>query len=54
MVTEVAVPAQGNAQSRRTAVPGPSGAAPAALDAKAGTDVFAAGRPALPGQRSAP
>lgn len=54
MVTDAAVPSQGTAQSRRTAVPGPSGAAPAALEAKAATDVFAAGRPALPGQRSAP
>ncbi|WUS97108.1 helix-turn-helix domain-containing protein [Streptomyces sp. NBC_00708] len=59
-VTELAVPAQGTPGSRRAAVTGPSGAAPAVLDAgrpdpgKAGTDVFAAGRPALPGQRSAP
>ncbi|PZT71863.1 MULTISPECIES: helix-turn-helix domain-containing protein [unclassified Streptomyces] len=59
-VTEVAVPAQGSAGNRRAAVAGPSAAASAALDTarpdhgKAATDVFATGRPALPGQRSAP
>lgn len=59
-VTEAAVPAQGTPAGRRTAVPGPSSAGPSALDGgrgelgKPGTDAFAAGRPALPGQRSAP
>ncbi|WNI24657.1 helix-turn-helix domain-containing protein [Streptomyces sp. ITFR-16] len=59
-VTEAAVPAQGTPAGRRTAVTGPSSAAPSALDGgrgelgKPGTDAFATGRPALPGQRSAP
>ncbi|MFF5334058.1 helix-turn-helix domain-containing protein [Streptomyces sp. NPDC013181] len=59
-VTEVAVPVQGSAGSRRAAVTGPSAAAPSPLDAarpdhgKGSADMFATGRPALPGQRSAP
>ncbi|MFJ4502154.1 helix-turn-helix domain-containing protein [Streptomyces sp. NPDC088864] len=59
-VTEVAVPVQGSAGSRRAAVTGPPAAAPSPLDAarpdhgKGSADMFATGRPALPGQRSAP
>lgn len=63
-VTEQVVPAQAGPGSRRAvAAPAPAGqsaAAPAALDpgrteqGRPGSDAYAAGRPALPGQRSAP
>ncbi|MEU1369536.1 helix-turn-helix domain-containing protein [Streptomyces sp. NPDC005803] len=64
--SEPVVPAQGASASRRTPVPAPAGSAgPAGPSAAAGEaaraehgrpgpEVYAAGRPALPGQRSAP
>lgn len=55
---EPVVPAQGTSASRRAPVPAPAGQSPAETGrgdhGKPGSEAYAAGRPALPGQRSAP
>ncbi|MEU8625855.1 helix-turn-helix domain-containing protein [Streptomyces sp. NPDC048669] len=57
-VTEAVVPAQGSPASRRAPVPapvGPSTAEPGRGEhGSPGSEAYASGRPALPGQRSAP